>query len=65
MSLKAKSGEYTNLAYLLSDQSEIVVKVAEYDSEMNFKIKKEIRRNLGNYIEHVSAKKSRGILLKK
>ena len=40
LGLKNKTGKYTNLAYLLSDQSEIVVKVAEYDSEMNFKIKK-------------------------
>ena len=39
LGLKNKTGKYTNLAYLLSDQSEIVVKVAEYDSEMNFKIK--------------------------
>ena len=40
LGLKTKDGEYTNLAYLLSDQSEIVIKVAEYDDEMNFKVKK-------------------------
>ena len=35
-----KSGQFTNLAYIISDQSDIVVKLAEYDSNMNFKIKK-------------------------
>ena len=40
LGLKTKNGEYTNLSYLLSDQSEIVIKVAEYDDEMNFKVKK-------------------------
>ena len=53
MGLKAKSGEYTNLAYLLSDQSEIVVKVAEYDSEMNFKIKKSFKGSLVNVLKNV------------
>lgn len=53
MGLKIKSGEYTNLAYLLSDQSEIVVKVAEYDSEMNFKIKKSFKGSLVNVLKNV------------
>ena len=53
MGLKAKSGKYTNLAYLLSDQSEIVVKVAEYDSEMNFKIKKSFKGSLVNVLKNV------------
>ena len=35
-----KNGKYTNLAYLLSDQSNLVVKLAEYDKNLNFKIKK-------------------------
>lgn len=51
--MKAKSGKYTNLAYLLSDQSEIVVKVAEYDSEMNFKIKKSFKGSLVNVLKNV------------
>ena len=53
MGLKAKSGRHTNLAYLLSDQSEIVVKVAEYDSEMNFKIKKSFKGSLVNVLKNV------------
>lgn len=38
-----KNGEYTNLAFLLSDQSDLVVKLAEYDANMNFKIKKNLQ----------------------
>lgn len=34
------NGEYTNLGHMLSDQSDVVVKVAEYDKYRNFKIKK-------------------------
>ena len=59
MGLKAKSGEYTNLAYLLSDQSEIVVKVAEYDSEMNFKIKKSFKGSLVNILKNVEEQTER------
>lgn len=54
LGLKSQSGEYTNLAYLLSDQSEIVVKVAEYDSEMNFKIKKSFKGSLVNILKLVT-----------
>ena len=46
LGLKSKSGNFTNLAFLLSDQSDIVVKLAEYDSEMNFKIKKTFKGSL-------------------
>ena len=52
LGLKFKS-KYTNLAYLLSDQSEIVVKVAEYDSQMNFKIKKSFKGSLVNILKNV------------
>ena len=41
LGLISKNGKYTNLAFLLSDQSELTVKLAEYDNKMNFKIKKE------------------------
>ena len=34
------NGTYTNLGLLISDQSPIAVKIAEYDDYMNFKIKK-------------------------
>ena len=39
-------GKYTNLAYLLSDQSRLTVKLAEYDKNYNFKLKKEISGSL-------------------
>ena len=35
-----KDRQYTNLGFILSDQSNIAVKLAEYDDDMNFKIKK-------------------------
>ena len=35
-----KDGKYTNLGYLLSDQSGIAVKYAEYDKDLNFIVKK-------------------------
>ena len=59
LGLKAKSGFYTNLAYLLSDQSHIVVKVAEYDSEMNFKIKKSFTGSLVNILKDVEEQAER------
>lgn len=48
-----KSGQYTNLAYLLSDQSNLVVKLAEYDKNLNFKIKKEFSGSLIKIFENV------------
>ena len=42
LGLVDNNGFYTNLA-LLSDQSEITVKLAEYDYKMNFKIKREFK----------------------
>ncbi len=40
LGLLKPDGTYTNLGLILSDQSPIAVKVAEYDDHMNFKIKK-------------------------
>lgn len=59
LGFKAKSGEYTNLAYLLSDQSEIVVKVAEYDSNLNFKIKKSFKGSLVTILKNVEEQAER------
>ena len=59
LGLKSQSGEYTNLAYLLSDQSEIVVKVAEYDSEMNFRIKKSFKGSLVDILKNVEEQAER------
>ena len=59
LGLKSKNNEYTNLAYLLSDQSEIVVKVAEYDSEMNFRIKKTFKGSLVTILKNVEEQAER------
>ena len=59
LGLKSASSEYTNLAYLLSDQSEIVVKVAEYDANMNFKVKKTFKGSLVTILENVEEQAER------
>ena len=59
LGLIAKNGEYNNLAYLLSDQSEIVVKVAEYDSQMNFKVKKSFKGSLVTILKNVEEQAKR------
>lgn len=59
LGLISKSEKYTNLAYLLSDQSEIVVKVAEYDSEMNFRIKKTFKGSLITILVNVEEQAER------
>lgn len=59
LGLKSKSNKFTNLAYLLSDQSEIVVKLAEYDSAMNFKIKKSFKGSLVNILKDVEEQAER------
>ena len=57
--MKSRSGEYTNLAFLLSDQSDIVVKLAEYDSEMNFRIKKSFKGSLVKILSDVEEQTER------
>ncbi len=53
-----KNGEYTNLAYLMSDQSPIIVKFAKYDKNLNFITKKEyegsLLKVLNNVLENAS-----------
>lgn len=36
LGLKNAGGKFTNLGYIMSDQSPVAVKFAEYDSHMNF-----------------------------
>ena len=45
--------KYTNIGWLMSDQSEIVVKVAEYDKKLNFKFKKVFSGCLLKIIDNV------------
>ena len=46
LNLMRPKGQFTNLGLLISDQSPIAVKIAEYDDEMNFKLKKTIKGSL-------------------
>ncbi|MDO4501093.1 MAG: putative DNA binding domain-containing protein [Erysipelotrichaceae bacterium] len=59
LGLKNSNGYFTNLAYLLSDQSEITVKLAEYDEGMNFRIKKSFRGSLIKLIREVEEQAER------
>ena len=59
LGMKSRSGEYTNLAFLMSDQSDIVVKLAEYDSDMNFRIKKSFKGSLIKILSDVEEQTER------
>ena len=56
---KNKHGLYTNLGYIMSDQSNIVVKLAEYDDNMNFKIKKSFGGSLVTILKNVEEQAER------
>ena len=51
--------EFTNLGRLVSDQSDVVVKVAEYDSRMNFRIKKTFSGSLVKILYEVEEQAER------
>ena len=59
LGLKNKYGLYTNLGYIMSDQSNIVVKLAEYDDNMNFKIKKSFGGSLVTILKNVEEQAER------
>ncbi|MCD7950332.1 MAG: putative DNA binding domain-containing protein [Erysipelotrichaceae bacterium] len=46
LGIRKTNGSFTNLGYILSDQSKITVKIAEYDKNMNFKVKKQLTGSL-------------------
>ena len=46
LGLMRPKGQFTNLGLMISDQSPIAVKIAEYDDEMNFKLKKTIKGSM-------------------
>ncbi len=48
-----KDGKFTNLAYLMSDQSPVVVKFAKYDKNLNFTTKKEYSGSLLKVMNNV------------
>ena len=51
LGLLNSNGLYTNLGLMLSDNSPYEVKLAEYDDDMNFKLKKTISGSLLKLIE--------------
>ena len=53
MGIINSNGAYTNIGLLMSDQSPIEVKIAVYDDNMNFKIKKTFNGSLLKIIEDV------------
>ena len=46
LGLKNVQGKFTNLGFILSDQSDVTVKIAEYDKNINFKLKKQFTGSL-------------------
>ena len=59
LGFRNKSNEYTNLALILSDQSDVIVKLAEYDTDMNFKIKKSFNGSLIKILREVEEQTDR------
>lgn len=59
LGLIGKNKKYTNLAWLLSDQSPVVIKFAKYDSNMNFLVKKQFSgsliKTLDQALEHAES----------
>ena len=53
LGIRRANGDYTNLGLLLSDQSPIQAKVAEYDDKLNFRIKRTYSGSLLKVIRDV------------
>ena len=53
LGIKNKNKVFTNLGFLLSDQSNIVVKYAEYDESLNFNQKKEFKGPLNKILNDI------------
>lgn len=51
--------QYTNLGLILSDQSDITVRIAEYDKERNFKLKKQLTGSLVELFHNVKEQTDR------
>ena len=53
LGLLNSENQFTNLAFLLSDQSPVVIKFAKYDKNMNFIVKKEFRGSLLKVLDNI------------
>lgn len=59
LGIKNSNNLYTNLGFILSDQSTITVKVAEYDKNRNFKLKKQFTGSLIDLFSYVKEQADR------
>ena len=59
LGIKNSQDKFTNLGYILSDQSDVTVKVAEYDKDRNFKLKKQFTGSLIDLFHHVKEQADR------
>lgn len=59
LGIKRANENYTNLGFILSDQSDIAVKIAEYDKNMNFKLKKQFKGSLIELFENTKEQAER------
>lgn len=53
------NSKFTNLGFILSDQSDITVKIAEYDKQRNFKLKKQFTGSLIDLFYYVKEQADR------
>jgi predicted HTH transcriptional regulator len=59
LGIKNTQDIFTNLGFILSDQSDVTVKVAEYDKNRNFKLKKQFTGSLIDLFHHVKEQADR------
>lgn len=59
LGIKNSQDKYTNLGFILSDQSDVTVKVAEDDKDRNFKLKKQFTGSLIDLFHHVKEQADR------
>lgn len=59
LGIKNSKDKFTNLSFILSDRSNVTVKVAEYDKDRNFKLKKRFTGSLIELFHHVKEQADR------
>ena len=53
LGIKNSQDKFTNLGFILSDQFDVTVKIAEYDKDRNFKLKKQFAGSLIDLFHYV------------
>ncbi|MCI8851545.1 MAG: hypothetical protein HFE82_08455 [Erysipelotrichaceae bacterium] len=59
LGIKNTQNVFTNLGFILSDQSDVTVKIAEYDNDRNFKLKKQFTGSLIDLFHNVKEQADR------